>query len=101
MCEAFAETLSVAGSLTVVYQPLMAIEAERVPLLGRYGASLERAPRLLIDSVLSHNGTLALSATMKNGAGHVIDEWKAHEHVSDSGCSAASHAASPRRLACG
>jgi len=83
VCEAFAEMLSVAGSLTVVYQPLMEIDGERLPLLGRYGASLERAPRLLIDSVLSHNGTVALSATMKNGAGHVIDEWKAHEHVSE------------------
>ena len=43
VCEAFAEMLSVAGSLTVVYQPLMEIEGERLPLLGRYGASLERA----------------------------------------------------------
>jgi serine/threonine-protein kinase len=73
VCEAFAETLSVASALTVVYQPLAGVASP----------SLERAPRLQIDSILSPNGTVVVSATMRNGAGHVIDEWSAHEHVSE------------------
>jgi serine/threonine protein kinase/tetratricopeptide (TPR) repeat protein len=70
VCEAFADTLSVVASLTVIYQPLETIASEF-------------APRLLITAVLSPNGTVALSATMRNGASHVIDEWNAQEHVSE------------------
>jgi tetratricopeptide (TPR) repeat protein len=36
-----------------------------------------------MNSALSHNGTIALSATMWNEAGHVVDEWSGHEHVSE------------------
>ena len=82
VCEAFVDTLSVAASLTVLYQPSAVISAERLSKAGRQ-VSLERAPRVSIDSALSHNGMVAVSATMMNGAGHVVDEWKADEHVSE------------------
>jgi serine/threonine protein kinase/tetratricopeptide (TPR) repeat protein len=81
ICEAFVDTLSVAGSLTVLYQPDATIRTERLSVAG-YGVSLERAPRVSIESTLSQNGMVAIAATMMN-AGHVVDEWKADEHVSE------------------
>jgi tetratricopeptide (TPR) repeat protein len=80
--EAFADMLSIAASLTVVYQPTDAIDPESQvrPLSG---SSLEGIPRLSMSSVLAHNGTVTLSATMRNSAGHVIDEWHADDHVSE------------------
>ena len=70
VCEAFVDTLSVVASLTVVYQPEVFMHSER-------------APRVLLESVLSHDGMVAISAAMMNGASHVVEEWKAHEHASE------------------
>jgi tetratricopeptide (TPR) repeat protein len=70
VCEAFVDTVSLVGSLTVLYQPDVVSHAER-------------APRVLLESVLSQAGTVAISATMMNGASHVIDAWTANEHVSE------------------
>jgi serine/threonine-protein kinase len=73
VCEAFVDTLSVVAALRVVYHP---------SATGRAGVALERAPRVIVETVLSPSAMVVVSATMMNDAGHVVDEWKADEHVS-------------------